>query len=59
LSWSEKPLPATPPGLVTLVTPVTLSKDPTASDMWLPVAWVAPHKLAETTHAETSMPLPI
>src|SRR5215831_9992609 len=45
LSWSEKPL--TPPGLLTLVTPVTLSKDPMASDMW-PVTW-----------AETSMPLPI
>ncbi len=44
LSWSEKPL--TPFGSVTLVTPVTLSKDPTASDMW-PVTW-----------AETSMPLP-
>src|SRR6266446_5621924 len=45
LSWSEKAL--TPFGSVTLVTPVTLSKDPMASDMW-PVTW-----------AETSMPLPI
>ena len=48
LSWSEKPL--TPPGLLRLVTPVTLSKDPTASEMW-PVGWV--------TSAETSVPLPI
>jgi hypothetical protein len=32
LSWSEKPL--TPPGLLTLVTPLTPSKDPTASDIW-------------------------
>jgi hypothetical protein len=45
LSWSENSL--TPFGSVTLVTPVTLSKDPMASDMW-PVTW-----------AETSVPLPI
>src|SRR5258708_22375679 len=44
LSWSEKSL--TPLGSLTLVTPVTLSKDPMASEMW-PVTW-----------AETSVPLP-
>src|SRR6266851_7965074 len=50
LSWSEKVsgcgggLPLTFP--LSLVTPVTLSKDPTASDMW-PVTW-----------AETSLPFP-
>src|SRR6516225_8233226 len=44
LSWSEKSL--TPPGLLTLVTPVTLSKDPMTSEMWL------------ATWAETSLPLP-
>jgi hypothetical protein len=44
LSWSEKLLK--PLGSVTLVTPVTLSKDPMASDIW-PVTLV-----------ETSLPLP-
>src|SRR5258706_13415744 len=45
LSWSEKLLAG--PESVTLVTPVTLSKDPTASDIWPVVTW-----------AETSLPLP-
>src|SRR5258708_2670644 len=52
LSWSEKVsgcgggLPSTSP--LSLVTPVTLSNDPMASDMWPVVTW-----------AETSLPLPI
>jgi hypothetical protein len=50
LSWREKvsgcgcPIPSTSP--LSLVTPVTLSKDPMASEMW-PVTW-----------AETSLPAP-
>jgi hypothetical protein len=47
LSCSENSLGLFGFGSSTLVTPVTLSKDPMASDMW-PVTW-----------AETSVPLPI
>ncbi|HLK83421.1 MAG TPA: hypothetical protein VKT99_18285 [Xanthobacteraceae bacterium] len=46
LSWSEKPLGAFGSESVTLVTPVMLSKDPIASEIWL------------ATWAETSLPPP-